>query len=560
MSMTVAGPAVRWHMSAPMRDQLLGRDGLPLAEWLRAGIATIVKDAPHRAVCRVRLPGLDCHIKHYQMVGLRGRMREMLRPLKARREFSIAADLKARGIPTPDPIAWGVGTGGVGPAPGWLITATVPDAVPLLSFIETTLPTLPATDCVRIRLRLAPVIGTFLARLHAAGVVHRDLHPGNMLCRIDADGQPLLWLIDLHAVALGPPCPWETRRTNLIEFNRYFQMRASRADRSRFWQAYRAAAGDSISPPPRIAAVELECLTQQSNLEFWRSRDARSLRNNRYYQRITTPAVRGFAVRDLDPFLLKTLAADPDAPFHDPDSRILKDSRSSTVAEINLTAEGTTRRVIYKRFRVTQRRDPWLGLLRRTAATRSWVSGHGLRERCLPTARPLAMFHQFRGGRPCEGYLLTEKIEHAVDLLEFARRLTALPIAQRTAELRNRIDVLARLIRELHGRGLTHRDLKAANVLTAEAIGDVRFWFIDLVGVRRPWHVGRASKMRDLMRLNVSFLSHPLVTRTEKLRFLRAYLRIGLTGAGGWKERWRAIAAATKNKIARNATAGRPLG
>jgi tRNA A-37 threonylcarbamoyl transferase component Bud32 len=336
-------------------------------------------------------------------------------------------------------------------------------------------------------------------------------------------------------------------------------MRASRADRSRFWQAYCAAAGDAIARPVRIAAVELERLTEQSNRRFWQARDARCLRSNRYYQRFGTPAVRGFAVRDLDPAVLKTLAADPDAPFRCPVSRILKDSRSSTVAEIELPAAGANRRLIYKRFAVTQRRDPWLGLVRPTAATRSWVSGHGLRERCLPTARPLAVFHRYRNGMPCEGYLLAEKIGEAVDLLEFARRLADQPPAPRTAELRRRISVLGRLIRTLHARGLTHRDLKAANVLTPEAIGDARFWFIDLVGVRRRRRVGRRRKMRDLARLNVSFLSHRLVSRTEKLRFLHAYLGVGLAGVSGWKDRWREIAAATRDKLTKNRLSGRPL-
>jgi serine/threonine protein kinase len=161
---------------------------------------------------------------------------------------------------------------------------------------------------------------------------------------------------------------------------------------------------------------------------------------------------------------------------------------------------------------------------------------------------------------PCEGYLLAEKIEHAVDLLEFARCLAALPPPSRTAELQRRIEALARLVRTLHRRGLTHRDLKAANLLTSETLGDHRFWFIDLVGVRRRQRVGRRLNVRDLTRLNVSFLSHPIVTRTEKLRFLRAYMAVGLNGASGWKHRWRAIAAATRSKVARNALAGRPLG
>jgi hypothetical protein len=360
-------------------------------------------------------------------------------------------------------------------------------------------------------------------------------------------------------VALGSPCPWPVRRANLAVFNRYFMLRASRSDRLRFWRAYAAAAGSAVSQPDPVAVRELERLTERSNLRFWRARDSRSLHSNRYYARVRTSAVRGYLVRDLDAGALAPLLAEPDSPLDRSDARVLKDSRSSTVVEFDMPVAGVVKRVIYKRFRVTDRGEPWLALVRRTAALRSWVFGHGLRERHLPTPRPLAIWHRVRRGVPGDAYLLTEKVDGAVDLHGFVQRLSALPHAPAAPELRRRCAALARLVRQLHVRGLTHRDLKASNVLTAERFGDDRFWFIDLVGVRRHRRVGRRFKVQNLARLNASFLSQPLVTRTVRLRFLFAYLQTGLRGAGGWKERWRAIAAATEAKKTKNAKNGRPL-
>ncbi len=552
--------AVRWHLSPELAARLAALGGFDFARWRRAGCVETVKDGPHRAVYRLRLPGLDCHIKHYRPLGWRSRVRELLRPNKARGEYEKALALQARGVPTPWPLAWGTEGAAGGPCSGWLITETLADAQPLLTLLEQSLPALPPPRQARIRQQLARALGMFLATMHAAGLVHHDLHPGNLMARLDPADEPRLWLIDLHAVSIRRACPWRVRRSNLVILNRYFILRASRADRLRFWRAYRFEYGATIAEPDGRAARELERLTEQSNLRFWQARDRRCLVSNRYYQRVSGAAARGHAVRDLSPPFLAQLLTDPDGPFQREDVRVLKDSRSSTVIEFDLTIGGQTRRVVYKRFQVTDRRDPWLGLVRRSAGLRSWVFGQGLRERCLPTARPLAVLHRVRHGLPREGYLLAEKIEGAVDLHTFAERLLAWEDeSQRTAELRRRVAALARLLRQFHRRGLSHRDLKASNLLTAAAAGDVRFWFIDLVGVRRHGRLGRRRKARNLARLHASFVHHPLLSRTEKLRFLRSYLEWGLRGKSGWKGWWRAIAAATQAKVDRNARRGRPL-
>jgi hypothetical protein len=223
------------------------------------------------------------------------------------------------------------------------------------------------------------------------------------------------------------------------------------------------------------------------------------------------------------------------------------------------------RRVICKRFAVTRWSDPWTALFRPAPALRSYVMGHGLLLRCLPTPRPLAIWHRYRRGLPHEGYLLTEKAPDALDLLRFVEHLDTLPAAECRARLRRLIDQVARLIATLHQRRLSHRDLKAANLLVSGvstlASGDeVRICFIDLVGVRRPLKLRRERRVQNLARLNASFLNHPGLTRSDRLRFLRVYLRWGLRGRIGWKRWWRQIVEAMAAKVRRNLRNGRPLG
>jgi tRNA A-37 threonylcarbamoyl transferase component Bud32 len=557
----VTAGGIRWRVVPECRDLLFGPEGLRLNEWLRTGRAEIVKHGPNRTVYRVHLPGLSFHLKHYRLPDVRTWLRELIRPVKARREFAQALAVAARQVPTIAPVGHGRRRAGPGPSESFLITRSLEGAEPLGPFLEETLPGLPPERRDRLRRRLAVALGEFVARLHDAGVVHDDFHAANLLVRLGRDDEPQLHVIDLHAVHLRRELPWPVCRENLVVLGRWFVIRASRADRCRFWQAYCQArfgfAGrvDATRRLTRELARDLEERTWRSNLRFWRHRERRCLNDNRRFKRIDTATMRGHAVRDLCPGALAELLADPDAPFDRPGARLLKDSRSSTVTELTLPVDGVPRAVIYKRFRVTTRLDPWLALVRRTPAVRSWVQGHSLRDRCLPTPRPLAVFHRRRGPFRYEGYLLTEKVPEAVDLHGFVDRLGALPESERRAALRQRIEDVARLVRELHRRQLSHRDLKAGNVLVTAT----RVWLIDLVGVHCPRKLPHARIVQNLARLNASFLRVPGITRTDKLRFLRIYLAWGLFGRYGWKRWWREVAEATEAKVRHNARTGRPL-
>ena len=556
---------VRWRASEECRDLLLAPGGPRVDEWLADGRASVVKHGPHRTVYRVVLPGLDVHLKHFRLPDARSWLRECVRPSKARLEYRRSLAVAARGVPTATPLA--VGERGRGPGESFLVTRSLGGVEALGTFLERILPTFPRRRQARVRQGVAAALGAFLARMHGAGVRHDDLHANNLLVRLGEDDAPALYLVDLHAARVGRPLGWREARDNLVLVNRWFVLRAGRPDRLRFWEAYHDARScddpDAFSPESFAAradrARDLERRTWASNLRFWAQRDRRALEGNRYYRRVRSAVAVGHVVTDLAPADVEALLADPDAPFRRAGAAVLKDSPSSTVLETEVVVGGESRRVIYKRFRATAR-DPWLALLRRPAALRSWVFGHGLRERCLPSPRPLAVLHRRRHGLLRDGYLLTEKVVGAAELGRFVSDLTTLPPDQRRGARRGLVDQVARLVRDLHRRHLSHRDLKAANVLVrGEPGGGVALWLIDLVGVRRHRRLSRRRRVLDLTRLHASFRGGELVSRADKLRFLRAYLAWGLKGKAGWKDWWREIGAATEAKVRRNRRNGRPL-
>jgi tRNA A-37 threonylcarbamoyl transferase component Bud32 len=563
---------MHWRLAPDCRAALFGVEGLRLEEWLESGAARVIKTGPHCTVYRVTLPGLDFHLKHYRLFNTRAWLRQMLRPAKARTEFECGLAILARDLPTVEPL--GIGEHGARPGDSILLTRTLPDAEPLSRFVEQTLPALPAARRVPIRIALSVRLGDLLARLHDAGVVHHDLHAGNLLVRLTPGDEPELFLIDLHAVRIGRRLGWQARLDNLIMLNRWFVLRSDRGDRARFWRSYRHTwLGKDKTPAECEARREstraLEEATWESNLAFWANRDRRCWFNNRYYQKVRGPHSAGYAVHDLDAEIMHELLDDPDAVFARAGAVLLKNSPSSTVASLNLTIAGESRPVIYKRFRVTSWTDPWTALVRPTAPLRSWRFGHGLRERGLPTARPLLVLERRRHGLTREGYLLTEKIPDAVDVRTWLDQQKSLPEADRRVTVRRLNDRLARLIRELHRRNLSQRDLKAANILVSRhacpwsAVRDSdppgpHLWLIDLVGIRLHADLCRKRCVQNLARLHASFRDHPLLTRTDRLRFLRTYFGGGSTGIA-WKRWWVEVERATQAKMLRNERNGRPL-
>ena len=212
---------------------------------------------------------------------------------------------------------------------------------------------------------------------------------------MDQDQRPRFYLIDLHDIEIGSPLNWRASRDNLILLNRWCQLRTSYTDRCRFRRAY-FAARPLLTLDVGRATRELESGTGESNLAFWRTRDRRCLGTNRYFRRVRSKACSGHSVREMDEGFLNRLLVDPDAPFHDSGNRVLKNSRSGTVIELEVPAPDGPRRMIYKRFR----RDRWYDRITpyfyRVPALRSWVMGHAVRSRELPTPLPWLFLQALR--------------------------------------------------------------------------------------------------------------------------------------------------------------------
>jgi tRNA A-37 threonylcarbamoyl transferase component Bud32 len=389
------------------------------------------------------------------------------------------------------------------------------------------------------RRRLAMHLGAWFGKQHMAGVLHPDPHPGNILVRWSNTEPEFIWL-DVHAVAFHSRAPWPSLQRNFVLFNRWFQQRCHRTDRARFFAAYRANFDLAPLGHAKPFAKQLEEATHRKNLRHWNAKLWRALGNSRQFHRSRQGEFVVHTVRDMAPSLLEHWRQDLDALFDPTQSELLKDSPSSTVAALPTGH-------IAKRFRVKNAKITYLNLLRPSKAVRSWVYGHSLLSRGLPTPRPVLMAQRYHHGRPAEGYVIFEAIPRAADLATVF--MTASTIEQRCIG-----EDLARLLRLLHYRGVSHRDLKASNILIS--MHDRQLWLIDLVGVQTANTIPARRRVRDLTRLNVSFLGGK-VRLTQKLCFLLNYLHP--TEWHTWKTWWRAIATRTHAKVRQNTKRRRPL-
>lgn len=181
----------------------------------------------------------------------------------------------------------------------------------------------------------------------------------------------------------------------------------------------------------------------------------------------------------------------------------------------------------------------------------------------LPTPRPLLLIHTYRCGMPYVSYLLTECVPNAHAITSYLdRHLPTLDKPERERVLRGVLEEAARLLRTMHDRRVTHRDLKATNVLASatDNLAKPRLWLIDLDGVQTWQRVPTRHRLQNLARFYVSFYTSPWIATTDRLRFLRAYLGRAFRNREQWKSIWREVKKIAERKIRRNLRKGRSVG
>jgi tRNA A-37 threonylcarbamoyl transferase component Bud32 len=349
--------------------------------------------------------------------------------------------------------------------------------------------------------RLVEEVARLLARVHAAGVVHRDLTAGNLA--LSPEG-PVL--VDLGGARLAETSSRRRTLAHLAQIAHGLLHGASRSVRARGLRTWLVESG---RPPEswRAWAPVVERALGRRVRRHHRRRERRPRRPGRHFAQFGRNGAVG-------------VRRTPDTPErweHDaaawltatpPGARALK---GEGVVRVHLP--GREQACVVKRYAGVAR-----GRLPRPV--RAFQYAMSLQERGLEVATPLLAWAGAHGA----GVLVSAFVD-APDLLALTTGGAASGFGRwPPARQRACLVALGRSLRRLHDAEVSHRDLKPSNLLVvAETGGGFRFPLVDLEGVRpRYGPVSWRRRARDLARLAASL---PL-SRADRLRILTAYHRV----------------------------------
>lgn len=265
-------PGVDWLATGAGR-QLLDAQGDLIARTLAGQGSLPVKTNPLRQVYYLAREGV--YLKRFDESSAAGRIKRLFRGPAARIEFARIRRAEAANVPVPSPLACGVM-----PGASLLVTASCQPARNLNGWL----------DEHGWDEQASAVLVELLLSAHAAGLLHDDLHAGNILYRREvADSR--MWLLDLQRSRFRAKPSTREMVANLAPLAAGLAAWASPEQLERLLADYhaRAQAREWVLPAPEqfIAAVRAEA--KRHDARQLRARVRSILRTNKYFARVELP-------------------------------------------------------------------------------------------------------------------------------------------------------------------------------------------------------------------------------------------------------------------------------
>ncbi|MGE3180512.1 MAG: lipopolysaccharide kinase InaA family protein [Phycisphaerae bacterium] len=536
---------------------------LPCAAWQdpKAAGWICVKRNARRDVWQATIGGQKYFVKYFFADGRLREIRNRFFRAPWDSEWESGVYAAKHGIPAVSPVAMTTNLIRSGGTCAVLVTHAVEPSQPLNVFWSA----LQADPDLRRRREDANQIlerlAQLIARAHQAGFEHTDMHAANILVQPVAARRYRCVFVDLQSAKLGSPISDNAVVRNLAQLNQWFRKNSPISDRIRFLRAYFRARNDLETAFPNARVLhfsfdqlirELAWRADQHAQRLWNKRDRRILKNGRYFSAVKSEGWRGAAFlqtkQQMPESVASTLTLTRDwwettaLPFVERafaegaiESR--KNSHSARVGKLDLPLpDGSAMQVIVKKPIPRNLRRALALAMPPSRSRRAWRTGNGLLHRDIPTARPLAFVEKRKGPFIHQELLIVEAHADATDLESFLRTEYARTSAAEWVQWKRAVSrLLEKLMRANEDRRVFHRDCKASNLLLVQAPTPKLLW-IDLDGIRlRNRPLTDEEIIRPLVRLHVSLMGIPGVTRSDGVRFLKSYFSRYDLGPDEWR-------------------------
>jgi tRNA A-37 threonylcarbamoyl transferase component Bud32 len=464
----------------------------------------ILKESAVRTVSIVSGPQNDIFLKHYKIRGYTEGWKYLVVPSKARREWQMAQRALAKGILTPAPLAMAERRKGSFLQDAFLITEAIFPSNPLIELI-------PKRGYEELLFQAARLF----RQAHKAGLLHQDLHAGNIL--VGADGKKL-YLIDLHRARFVRNVSPHRRIWNLAQF--FYSLKAwlSPEAKKAFLQQYDET-GDAFKGGLEQGLRDIERQEERLYRRHMKSRTKRCLKQSGGFS-VTKEhgwqiwCRRGWKVEGLLKIIAKHRAIVAKGK-----EGLIKADRRTVISLFNYKET----RLCVKEYRYQGAWQPWKELFRGSKGRRGWLMGNGLVVRGVGGIIPQALLERRAGGLRKGAFLIMETPRGFVELDRYM--VTAFE-AQRHGNNRKDafLGAVAGFMAHLYLYNIIHRDLKTCNIMVRKGEDTWDFGLVDMDDVRLDKNISLRRFLKGLIQLHTST---PLfMNMNDRIRFLIRYLRL----------------------------------
>lgn len=395
--------AIEWTVETEWEQTITGPDAPDWSCLADDARATLIKSNPNRLVWRVVTGDKALYVKEFLCTSLSDTIRHLWRGSEASAEWRAGRAAAERGIPCVRFVACGTSR-----TRNFLISESLEGAVPLA---ESWLTKCHIDDTSERRQHIEALLDSvarLLARAHAAGFLHGDDHPRNILIVDTENGDPSAVYTDVARAAYTNTVTQEQAIRSLAQLRQWFRLRSSRAQRLRFLRTYCLSRSDGQCVIRRWApAITAESAKQARRL--WTKRDRRITATNRYFANLRLDDGSRAAVTLI--FRQRDLFPSPSIP-----DRTIEQWRDAL-------------RPPTPQDEFIVHRDRPIGILGRlrwmlfgSPLKRAFVAGHRLRNRDVPCRWPMVYVERSAFGRRACGALFCDTQPATEDLGTFMSR------------------------------------------------------------------------------------------------------------------------------------------